>query len=154
MPPLVDAFRALAEPRLMADRVAHDWQTRGPKTVLLVPAASPSGFDVQVESESYGLYVYADGWHGAPFEVGPLTQTPHETAESCLGFVRTLLCEDSSLLVTYAGRKPVRWVLTYSTEAGLEREETGLLVFNFLAPRTQLTLVNKHLPTRYAQSAA
>ena len=155
MPQLIDAFRALAEPRLSEEHhLAHEWQKLTSKTVLLVPAGSTTGFDVRVECETYGLYVYADGWHGAPFEVGSLTSTPEETAENCLGFVRTLLSEDSSLLITYAGSKPIRWRLTYATETGQEQEETGLLVFNYLAPRSQRTLVNRHLPARHARSAA
>jgi hypothetical protein len=154
MPQLIEAFRAVAEPRFEAERIAHGWQTLGSKTVLLVPATLTTGFDVRVECESYGLYVYAGGWHGAPFEVGPLTATPRETAENCLGFVLTLLSEDSELLVTYAGAKPIRWRLSYATEGGRESAETGLLVFNFLAPRMQRTLVNRHLSARYAESAA
>ncbi len=154
MPQLIDAFRAMAEPRLDAENIAHTWEVLDAKTVLRVPAASPTGFDVQVDCETYGLYVYADAWHGAPFEVGPITSTPQATAENCLGFIRTLLSEDSSLLVTYAGAEPIRWRLSYATEAGEEQEETGLLIFNFLAPRSQRTLVNKHLPARHAHSAA
>jgi hypothetical protein len=154
MPQLINAFRALAEQRLNAEAIAHEWQTVDSKTVLHVPGESPSGFDVRVECETSGLYVHADGWHGAPFEVGPITSTPQDTAENCLGFMRTLLSEDSSLLITYAGSRPIRWRLSYATEAGEEREETGLLIFNFLAPRSQRILVNKHLPARYARSAA
>ena len=154
MPPLLEAFRLLAELRLNADGIAHEWHASYSKAVLLLPAASQSGFEVRVECETYGLHVYADGWHGTPFEMGAVSSTPEATAENCLGFVRTLLSEDSSLLVTYAGSKPIRWQLRYKTDVGEEQEEVGLLVFNFLAPRTQRTLVNRHLPPRYASSAA
>ena len=154
MPQLLEAFRNLAEARLSEDRVAHEWHALESKTLLVLPAASIGGFEVRVECETYGLYVYAEGWHGAPFEIGPLTPTPVETAANCLGFVRTLLSQDSLLRVTYAGSKPVRWRLSYATDTGTEQEEVGLLLFNFLAPRTQRTLVNKQLPARYAPSAA
>jgi hypothetical protein len=154
MPQLLQAFRALAESRLTESSVSHDWRTFGSKDVLVLPAAADSGFEIRVECESYGLYVYADGWHGAPFEVGPLTRTPEDTAANCLGFVRTLLSRDSALRVTYAGSKPVRWQLSYATDTGTQREETGLLLFNYLAPRTHRTLVNNQLPARYAASAA
>jgi hypothetical protein len=154
MPQLIDAFRELAEARLSEGHVAHEWREMESKTVLVVPAESDSGFEVRVECESYGLYVYAEGWHGAPFETGPLTPTPSDTAGNCLGFVRTLLSEDSALQVTYAGTKPIRWRLTYATDTGTEQEDVGLLLFNYLAQRTQRTLVNTQLPARYATRAA
>jgi hypothetical protein len=155
MPALVDAFRRLADERLLqSPGVAHEWSTSSNRIVLLLPPSSPEGFEVRVECESYGLYVHAEGWHGAPFGLGSLTVTPEATAENCLGFVRTLLSADSSLTVRYAGAKPFKWVLSYATDSGVEREEMGLLVFNYLGRRSTRTLQNGQLPTRYARSAA
>jgi hypothetical protein len=157
MPSLPEAFFVLASARLGGRApVAHRWS--GPesdgKRVLEVPAAAESGFSVRVECETYGLYVYAEGWHGSPFECGPVTATPEETAENCLGFVRTLLCADSSLEVSYAGAKPYRWVLKYATDNGAEQEEMGLLVYNYFGSRSKRVLQNNHLPPRHAQRAA
>jgi hypothetical protein len=157
VPTLPEAFFALASARLgESGQVAHRWS--GPasdgKRVLELPAAAESGFSVRVECEAYGLYVYAEGWHGSPFECGPVTATPEATAENCLGFVRALLCSDSSSEVSYTGSKPYRWVLTYATDGGTEREEMGLLVYNYFGPRSKRVLQNNHLSPRHARRAA
>ena len=151
MASLPDAFFALARDQLAS--LPHAWSGPEPdgKRVLELPSASETGFTVRVECESYGIHVYADGWHGAPFECGPSTATTEATAENCLGFVRTLLCTDSSLEVSYAGAKPIRWVLSYATDAGTAREEMGLLVYNYFASRSKRILQNNHLPPRYLE---
>jgi hypothetical protein len=157
MPLLPEAFFALASARLReSPQVVHHWSDPAAdgKRVLEVPSSGESGFLVRVECETYGLYVYADGWHGSPFECGPVTETPEATAENCLGFVRSLLCADSSLVVFYAGNRPYRWVLSYATDGGDEREETGLLVYNYFGPKSKRVLQNEHLPPRHAQRAA
>lgn len=157
MPSLPEVFFAVANARLREfPQVSHYWSSprTGGKRVLEVPSSGESGFPVRVECESYGLYVYAGGWHGSPFECGPVTETPEATAENCLGFVRSLLCADSSLEVSYAGNRPHRWVLSYATDDGTEREETGLLVYNYFGSKSKRMLQNKHLPPRHAQRAA
>lgn len=155
-PSLPDAFFSLASSRLLDQpQVSHRWSVSEPggKRVLDIPPTCESGFSVRVECESYGLYVYADGWHGAPFECGPVTGTPEATAENCLGFVRTLLCADCTLEVFYAGSKPHRWVLTYATDSGIEREETGLIIYNYFGVKSKRVLQNRQLTPRHAQDA-
>ena len=135
MATLPDAFYALATSQLTEHpSLARTWTTPqlDRKLALEIPATSENGFTVRVECETYGLYVYADAWHGAPFECGPITTTPEATAENCLAFVRTLLCEDSNLEVHSSSGRPYRWVLTYSTEHGTESERMGLLVYNYV----------------------
>ena len=55
-----------------------------------------------------------------------------EISEDCLGFVRSLLCSDSSLQVFYSNERPYRWVLSYPFEGRRVSDRTGLLVFNYL----------------------
>ena len=153
---LPEAFFILAEARLRQHAaLAHRWTQRHDRTkrTLEIPAEDRTGFGILVDCEIYGLYVYCDGWHGAPFEVGGPTKTPEAAAENCLGFVRTLLSEDSTLEVHYAAGKPHRWVLSYATDSGTEREETGLFFYNYFGRRSVRTLQNRRLPARYTQSA-
>ncbi len=154
---LPDAFFELASVRLAESAlVPHSWSdpaTDG-RRVLEVPAVAETGFSVRVECENSGLYVYAGEWHGSPFECRPPTATPEETAANCLGFVRTLLCSDSTLEVSYAGTRPYRWVLKYATDGGPAQEEMGLLVYNYFAAKATRVLQNNHLPPRHGKRAA
>ena len=145
-------FHALASNRLSEfPELSHAWSDSpaSDRRELIIPAASADGFAVIVQCETYGLYVFADAWHGAPFECGPSTGTLEATAESCLGFVRTLLCADSHLRVFSAARSPYRWRLTYQTEEGSKTEETGSLFFNYFGTRSERLLQNRVLPARY-----
>jgi hypothetical protein len=75
-----------------------------------------------------------------------------EIAEDCLGFVRSLLCSDSSLQVFYSNGRPYRWVLTYPLEGRRVSDRTGLLVFNYFGRRNVRTFQNQQLPPREAIS--
>lgn len=112
-----------------------------------------AGFAIRVECETYGIFFYADGWHGAPFEVNPATPTQEAVVEESLGFLRTLLSPDSSLEVHYASGRPFKWVLSYAVEGGIEREEMGLFFYRYLGARTKRTYQNQHLPARYLANA-
>lgn len=108
-----------------------------------------SGFDVVVEAEPYGLYPYAGDWHGPAWDLISKEETYGELCEQFMGFIRSLLCEDSQLEVRYAGSWPYRWLLTYPTEDGFKTEETGLFIFNYFGARSRRVLQNHHLPPRY-----
>lgn len=128
------------------DSLAHDGKH------LTIFRKDESGFDVVVEAYTYGLYPYAGDWHGPAWELVSKEETCGELCEQFMGFVRSLLCEDSQLEVRYAGSWPYKWRLTYPTEDGFKTEETGLFIFNYFGARSQRIFQNHHLPTRYKGS--
>lgn len=158
---LPEAFEHHAR-AILADHPALNarWKTisKGVGRELLIPKRDSTGFDVRVEAELDGLYPFAGAWHGAAWELSPsdTRATDTRTAELCvefLGFIRTLLCEESSLRVHYAGRWPFKWELFYETEDGRQSETCGLLLFNYFGRRSVQEFENHHLPRRYAVAA-
>ena len=125
---------------------------------LTIPRQNASGFDVIVEAETYGLYPFVrildfrSVWHGVPWEPGPAFPNPDylELCEQFMGFVRSLLCEESKLEVHIAGTTPYKWTLKYPTEHGIESETMGVLFFNYFGKRSTKSYQNRHLPVRYA----
>ncbi len=104
------------------------------------------GFDVIVEAKISGLYPYAGDWHGPVWEMGANSE---ELCREFMGFVRSLLCEDSSLEVKYAGSWPYKWILSYPLLSGCESLETGLFLYNYFGRRSSRIFKNRHLPPRY-----
>jgi hypothetical protein len=153
---LPDTFFEMAQQ--VIDRhptLVHAWIS-GPsgKRTLTFPAASPEGFNVTIQCETYGLYPSAGSWHGAPWDVNTSGMTISEICEDCLGFVRSALCTDSSLEVWYSNKRPFRWVLSYPLEGRLVSDRVGLLVFNYLGRRSVRRFQNSHLPPRESVNAA
>jgi hypothetical protein len=148
---LPDIFHHLATQRLAAHPgLAHEWS--GPdhkgKRILIIPEVEESGFDIRIDCETYGLYPYAGGWHGAPWDADRPKATLEEICEDCLGFIRSVVSPEAVLTVTYAGAKPIRWVLSYPWRGTRTNDETGLLLFNYFAPRQRRIFQNHHLPPR------
>ncbi|MFB3897695.1 MAG: hypothetical protein ACE14V_15490 [bacterium] len=126
------------------------WDDNGTKrSRLTIYKQDENGFDIIVEAETYGLYPFAGGWHGAPWEIGPTDTTPEKLCEQFMGFIRSLLCTDAMLEVKYASGFSYKWILTYPTEQGIESEVTGLLFYNYFGKRTNRIFQNQHLPPRY-----
>ena len=129
----------------------HHWS--GPdakgKRVLRIPKQEESGYDVEIQCETYGLYPYAEGWHGAPWDANTPSTNPPELCANCLGFVRSLLCPDASLTVSYTGGKPYKWALSYPIGNTRTIDRTGFLLFNYLGRRTSRVFKNHHLPSRH-----
>jgi hypothetical protein len=151
---LPDTFFEMAQGILSRHpTVAHEWtlHTSGKRTLRL-PAVSSNGFDVVIQAETYGLYPYAGDWHGAPWDSNMPKMSFAEICEDCLGFVRSLLCSDSSLQVFYSNERPYRWVLSYPLDGGQFSDRTGLLVFNYFGRRTKRTFQNQQLPPREGPS--
>ena len=147
---LPDTFFEMAQ-RIIASypALAHEWTSESScKRTLRFPAASPTGFDVVIEAETYGLYPYAGDWHGAPWDYNMPRMSLAEISEDCLGFVRSLLSSDSSLQVSYANDRPYRWVLSYPFEGRRVSDRNGLLVFNYFGRRSVRTFQNQQLPPR------
>jgi hypothetical protein len=136
--------------------LAAQWSviSKGAGRQLFIPKSEPSGFDITVQAETYGLYPFAGDWHGAPWELSPRDRRSIKTQidDLCaefLGFVRTMLSTDATLYVHYSNDRPYRWVLSYETEIGPDTEECGQIVYNYFGKRRVETLRNRHLPTRY-----
>ena len=79
------------------------------------------------------------GAESAPCLTAQLTNTPgmtiDEVADGCVGFLRTLLSPDASLIVRYSAGRPYRWILRYPTHGSPVNDETGLLFFNYFGRR-------------------
>ncbi len=147
---LPDTFFEMAQ-GIMARHSAleHEWTSEpSGKRTLKIPAAGPTGFDVVIEAETYGLYPYAGEWHGAPWDSNMPRMSFAEICEDCLGFVRSLLCTDSSLQVSFSNECPYRWVLSYPVEGRQVSDRTELLVFNYFGRRSVRTFQNEQLPRR------
>lgn len=127
------------------------WEIRdgGDKRILTIKKENTSGFDVVVECETYGLYPFAGGWHGPAWELFSRDETFLDLSAQFMGFIRSLLCEDSKLEVRYTGEKPYKWILTYPLEEGTEFVETGLIFYNYLGKRSSKVFQNKQLSRRY-----
>ena len=151
VPSLPEVFWQQANARFAGHpTLRHEWS--GPdgkgKRVLFVPKSNDNGFDVRIECEAFGLYPYADGWHGAPWDVNTPNTTLEAICDDCLGFLRSVVSPEAVLTVKYAGTKPYRWTLSYPWGEARTNDETGLLFFNYLARRQTRMLQNHHLPAR------
>ncbi len=131
--------------------IETEWEIRngGDKKILTIKKLDSSGFDVVAECETYGLYPFAGEWHGSAWELWPGDETLLDLCEQFMGFVRSLLCEDSKLEVRFSGSKPYKWVLTYPIEEGTEFQETGLFFYNYFGKKSSKVFQNKHLSRRY-----
>jgi hypothetical protein len=127
----------------------HEWLTSPDKTRLIIPRANDTGFTVEAQAETYGLYAFAEGWHSGAWELASRKETFEYLCSQFLGFIRTLLSPDAWLEVRYAGHSPYKWTMTYGVEGGVESESTGSLFFNYFGRRSARVLQNKHLPARY-----
>lgn len=148
MESLPEVFERYASELLSGDsRIRTKWESiKGNGKRLTIYKIDESGFDIVVDAETYGLYPYAGDWHGSAWDWGT---SYDELCREFMGFVRTLLCEDSSLEVRYAGSWPYKWILSFPTEVGRESLETGLFFFNFVGKRSRRIFKNRHLPARY-----
>jgi len=152
MTSLSDTFFRVASARLAEyPNLKHQWTGPGKdgKRVLRIPKADDYGFDVAIECESYGLYPFADGWHGAPWDAPHNAKTTNdEVCEDCLGFVRSVLCPDATLTVWYTSGKPYKWILNYPWTNKRANDETGSLFFNYFGRREKRMFQNRHLSSR------
>lgn len=150
MDSLPETFEKYSRP-LLANHpeIAVRWESHNKDgRRLTIAKQGDSGFDVVVEAETYGLYPFAGDWHGPAWEMVSKDETRQSLCTEFMGFVRSLLCADSSLEVLYAGSKPYKWILTYPTEQEKESLTTGLLFFNVFARKSRCVFQNHHLPPR------
>jgi len=119
---------------------------------LRIPKADDGGFDVTIDCQTYGLYPFAGDWHGAPWDVNTPKMSLDDICRDCLGFVRSLLCADSRLTVSYSNGRPFRWVLTYPVGGRSVNDRVGLLLFNYFGLRTTRGFQNHHLRRRETEA--
>lgn len=119
------------------------------KRTLRIPKADEQGFDVTIECESYGLYPFCDGWHGAPWDAPHDSKTTDEgVCEDCLRFLHLILCPDATLTVWYTSGKPYKWVLSYPWRGHRANDDARSLFFNYFGRREKRMFQNRHLPSR------
>lgn len=152
MATLPDTFFQVVSARL-ADhpQLKHQWSgpEKSGKRVLRIPKADDTGFDVTIECEPYGLYPFADGWHGAPWDAPHDAKTRNEAVcEDCLGFLRSVLCADATLTIWHSSGRPYKWILSYPVGGTRASDETGVIFFNYFGKREQRVYQNRHLPPR------
>ncbi|MCB0408113.1 MAG: hypothetical protein KDD34_07920 [Bdellovibrionales bacterium] len=141
-------FRKASDILKQYPELSFEWNESSEKKTLKILKNENSGFDIEVECETYGLYPSADGWHGAAWDSTTPNTTFEELSEDCLGFVRSLLCSDSKLTVLFSNGKPYKWILSYPIDGSIVDDETGLILFNFFGKRTRVEFQNKVLPSR------
>ncbi len=152
MTSLPETFFRMASTRLSEyPDLHHQWSgpERDGKRVLRIPKIDDSGFDVTIECETYGLYPFADGWHGAPWDAPHDSKTTNEAVcEDCFGFLRSILCPDASLTIWYTSGKPYKWILSYLWNDTWINHKTPSLFFNYFGRREKRVFQNRHLPRR------
>src|SRR5918995_5298045 len=75
----------------------HEWATSPGKSRLIIPKANETGFTVEAQAETYGLYASAEGWHRAAWELTSQKETSEDLCSQFLGFIRPLLSSDAWL---------------------------------------------------------
>ena len=152
---LPTSFEDFARKKLATSpHISCDWETlnNGDKRRLVIKRQKDNGFDIAVECETYGLYPFAGEWHGPAWDWFQ-EESLEEFFEEFMGFIRTLLSKDAMLEVRYSGNKPYKWCLTYETEQGQEKLETGRIFYNYFGSKSTQVFQNDQLPQRYGQNA-
>jgi hypothetical protein len=143
MSDFTETFRTAAQSFLDAcPRIQYEWHS--PLT-LKIPASSPSGFDVKLVCESYGLYPYAGEWHGAPWDA--TIWRSDKLAVTVREFLQSVLSPAGGLRVRYSNGRPYKWTLQYSFEGSTVSEETGRVFFNWLGRRSEKVFRNEWAAT-------
>lgn len=147
MESLPDYFYVKANEKLKQhSELRFEWSHEDSKKILKIFKNSDDGFDIKIECETYGLYPSVDGWHGAPWDSNVMEF--EDMCQDCLGFIRSLLCTDSKLIVSYSNDKPYKWVLCYPFEDDTYEDETGLFFFNYFGRKSKMDFQNHSLPPR------
>jgi len=149
---LPDAFFQLAKEWLATHpHLSHEWcgPEKDGKRILRIPKLDNTGFDVEIQCETYGLYPFCDGWHGAPWDAPHDSKTTcEEICADCLRFVGSTLDSNATLTVWYASGKPYKWVLSYPWGGQRTHDDVRSLFFNFFGRREQRMFQNRHLQSR------
>jgi len=146
----VEAFREVAEPVLARHpAIRFEWVShrKGGGYTLRVFKNSPTGFDVGIEVQTYGLYPFGGDWHGSPWDITTPGTSVVAMCGYALGLVRALLSTDMRLRVRQAGGRPYKWGVEAATPTGWRlHEESGLIFFRYFSARTDQYFQNEQLP--------
>jgi hypothetical protein len=117
---------------------------------LTIPAQNPNGFDIELECFDYGVYpTSSTGWHSGAWDVTVLK--PKELEASLTEFIYSVL-NDAVLDIFYSNKKPHKWVLHLQFEGERIFDETGLILFNWLGKRNQISYSNGNKQPNQANS--
>ena len=155
----VEAFRDIADPILAQHpqlRFTWDSHSKGTAYSLRILKASPTGFDVGMDVQTYGLYPFAGDWHGSPWDITTPGMSVVAMCRYALGQIRALLSADMRLRVRCAGGRPYKWCVECATPTGwVLHEETGLLFFRLFSIRSDEFFQNSQLaPLGFASGTA
>lgn len=147
----VETFRDVAVPVLARHpQLCVVWENLpdGEAYKLRIPKSSPTGFDVGVEVQTYGLYPFGGDWHGAPWDITTPGASVTEKCRHSLGLMRVLLSTDTRLRVRYAGGRPYKCIVEMATSTGWKvYEDVGsLFFFRFWTARSEQLFQNDKLP--------
>jgi hypothetical protein len=116
---------------------------------LKLPKKSIKGFDLGASVETYGIYPWAEGWHGAAWEPWP-NWPAVEVCNVFFGFLRTLLSPDARLRQIYRRNKIRKAIIDIRGKNGgwNYQEEVGF----FVLPYGNIKIVelqNDHIGPRF-----
>ena len=134
-----ETFRNTVEVATINMAVPPQWEKSNDKDLVILPKQNPDGFEVRIECFDYGMYPYADGWHGGCWDV--TVWEPKELKETLTEFITSII-NDAVLTVNYSNHKPHKWALHYLDNGQRVFDETGLLLFNWFGKRTSRSFCN------------
>ncbi len=147
MSEFISAFKEVAE-KVTRDCPSNkcEWtsEPNKPKETLTIHKLDENGFDVRLECESYGLYPFAGGWHGAPWDV--TITSLDEFKKDAESFMRSILSPSSQLRIRYTNGRAYRWMLSYTLLGKPQIEEVGLFFYNYFGAKSERCFSNTHLP--------
>jgi hypothetical protein len=130
----------------------HKWEVdrEKPGATLKFPRQSSSGFDVVIDVKSSQITVSTGELAHEHFE--PEEGPNIYLVESVFGYVRDLLSPDMRLREKLAGNKP-RWAAVESFGGRVWHPESvfRLILWNFLAKKSEKIYTNEQLPGRLSQ---
>lgn len=128
-----ETFRRIVEEEMAMHGLQPLWEKGMDRDAVVIPKQGKEGFEVQLECFDYGIYPYAEGWHGGPWDV--TVWKPSELECSLREFIRSALT-DAVLVVHESNGKQYKWILEYQFEGERVSDEVGLLFFNWFGNRT------------------
>ena len=146
-----DAFyRTASDVLARHPEIKHSWtfNEKKQRRELLIPKAEPTGFDVGVNCETYGLYPWAGDWVGAPWDVAD-PDPVEKRFEQVLALLRILISPESRLRRVSKGRIQAGVFVDFVTPTGWHGylPDAGNL-FAWFGERKETIYQNFHLPRR------
>ena len=125
--------------------VGHQWSVNSGRCELLIPASTPTGFDIDFVVLSHTATVRWGRWH-TQFEPEPGIDA---LVESLFGLLRDMLSPDMRIRELWAWPLPYRGFLEAFDGARWSTEqEMGLIFWNYVGRRSVQIYSNSVLPSR------